>query len=317
MYGATVEVVESLGGHERGRGRRARAGLRARPLPARPVLQPGQPRGPPHGRPARRSSRRWTARSTCSSPASGRAGRSPARARRSRPTTRRRASSPSSRSRAPCSPAARPGPHRIQGIGAGFVPSVLNREILDEIIPVPDEAAIETRAPGGIAARASSPGCRAAPRCGARCRSPRARSPSGKRIVCVLPDSGERYISAPFFAPAGLTGRRRLVRRGTIRGVLGLGTLAPRRRRAAPRRRARRTSAIPRRAASSSLEILTSWPGVHALLVPPRRARAARGRPAGRAALDRLRQPRADRHRDPSRRRRSATGSSSTTARAS
>ncbi len=38
----------------------------------------------------------------------------------------------------------RPGPHKIQGIGAGFVPAVLNREVLDEVIPVDDEAAIET-----------------------------------------------------------------------------------------------------------------------------------------------------------------------------
>ena len=48
MYGATVEVVESLGGMGEAVARRPRAGGRARPLPARPVLEPGEPRGPPH-----------------------------------------------------------------------------------------------------------------------------------------------------------------------------------------------------------------------------------------------------------------------------
>ena len=95
-----------------------------------------------------------------------------------------------------------PGPHRIQGIGAGFVPPVLNREMLDEIIPVPDEAAIET---ARLAARARA--CSAGMSCGAAlwaAMQVAARPESkGKRIVCVLPDSGERYISAPFFAPQG------------------------------------------------------------------------------------------------------------------
>ena len=95
-----------------------------------------------------------------------------------------------------------PGPHRIQGIGSGFVPSVLNREILDEIIPVPDEAAIET-----ARLAASREGVLAGLSCGAAlwgAMQVAARPESrGKRIACVLPDSGERYISAPFFAPQG------------------------------------------------------------------------------------------------------------------
>ena len=95
-----------------------------------------------------------------------------------------------------------PGPHRIQGIGAGFVPSVLNREILDEVIPVPDEAAIET-----ARLAASREGVLAGLSCGAAlwgAMQVAARPESkGARIVCVLPDSGERYISAPFFAPQG------------------------------------------------------------------------------------------------------------------
>jgi cysteine synthase A len=94
------------------------------------------------------------------------------------------------------------GPHRIQGIGAGFVPAVLDLEILDEILTCPDEAAIglahEAAAKEGILAGIS---------CGAAlwgalevAARPESR---GQRIVTVLPDSGERYISAPFFAPNG------------------------------------------------------------------------------------------------------------------
>jgi cysteine synthase len=93
-----------------------------------------------------------------------------------------------------------PGPHKIQGIGAGFVPEVLNREVLDEIIPVPDEAAIET---ARLAARREGVLCGLS--CGAAlwgalqvAARPELR---GKRIVAVLPDSGERYVSTPFFAP--------------------------------------------------------------------------------------------------------------------
>jgi cysteine synthase A len=93
-----------------------------------------------------------------------------------------------------------PGPHKIQGIGAGFVPDVLNRELLDEIIPVPDEAAIETarlaaRCEGVLCGLSCGAALWAALQVGAR---PEMR---GKRIVAVLPDSGERYVSTPFFAP--------------------------------------------------------------------------------------------------------------------
>ncbi len=92
-----------------------------------------------------------------------------------------------------------PGPHKIQGIGAGFVPPVLNRELLDEIIAVPDEAAIETarlaaRTEGVLAGISCGAAIWGALRLGAR------REYAGKRIVCVLPDSGERYVSANWFA---------------------------------------------------------------------------------------------------------------------
>jgi cysteine synthase A len=95
-----------------------------------------------------------------------------------------------------------PGPHRIQGIGAGFVPQVLNLEVVDEVLACPDEEAI-----GYAHLLAAREGILAGMSCGAAvwaalevARRPESR---GKRIVAVLPDSGERYISAPFFAPNG------------------------------------------------------------------------------------------------------------------
>ena len=94
----------------------------------------------------------------------------------------------------------RPGPHKIQGIGAGFIPSVLNREVLDEVIPVDDEDAIETarelaRREGVLAGISGGAAVWAAIEVARR---PEAR---GARIVTILPDSGERYVSTPFFAP--------------------------------------------------------------------------------------------------------------------
>ena len=95
-----------------------------------------------------------------------------------------------------------PGPHRIQGIGAGFVPSVLNRAVLDEVVTVSDEAAIAT-----ARRAAAGEGVMAGLSCGAALwgalEVARRAESRGKRIVVVLPDSGERYISAPFFAPPG------------------------------------------------------------------------------------------------------------------
>jgi cysteine synthase A len=92
-----------------------------------------------------------------------------------------------------------PGPHRIQGIGAGFVPAVLNRSLIDEVITVTDEQAIE------LARRAArEEGILAGISCGAALTGAlqlAARDEfSGKRIVVILPDSGERYMSTPFFA---------------------------------------------------------------------------------------------------------------------
>jgi cysteine synthase len=94
----------------------------------------------------------------------------------------------------------RPGVHKIQGIGAGFVPAVLNRELLDEVIAVEDEAAIETarllaRREGVLSGISGGAAVWAAIEVARR---PESR---GARIVVILPDSGERYVSTPFFAP--------------------------------------------------------------------------------------------------------------------
>jgi cysteine synthase len=92
------------------------------------------------------------------------------------------------------------GPHKIQGIGAGFVPPVLDRELLDEVIPVDDEDAIETarllaRREGVLAGISCGAALWAALQVAARGEA------RGARIGVVLPDSGERYVSTPFFAP--------------------------------------------------------------------------------------------------------------------
>ena len=93
-----------------------------------------------------------------------------------------------------------PGPHKIQGIGAGFIPAVLDTELLDEIIAVSDEDALLTarslaRREGILAGISCGAAVWAALEVASR---PESRD---KRIAVVLPDSGERYISTPYFAP--------------------------------------------------------------------------------------------------------------------
>ena len=93
----------------------------------------------------------------------------------------------------------RPGPHRIQGIGAGFVPEVLEMDLIDEVIPVSDDDALRTARKlastegilGGISAGAN---VHAALDLAARPEM------AGGRIVTVICDSGDRYMSLPFFA---------------------------------------------------------------------------------------------------------------------
>ncbi len=94
----------------------------------------------------------------------------------------------------------RPGPHKIQGIGAGFVPAVLNSQLLDEVIAVEDEDAIQTardlsRREGVLAGISAGAAVWGALKVAGR------EEFRGSRIVAILPDSGERYVSTPFFAP--------------------------------------------------------------------------------------------------------------------
>jgi cysteine synthase A len=93
-----------------------------------------------------------------------------------------------------------PGPHKIQGIGAGFVPEVLDRSLLDEVIAIGDEEALETarlaaRREGVLAGISAGANIAAALQVAARPEL------AGKRVVTVVCDSGERYMSLPFFAP--------------------------------------------------------------------------------------------------------------------
>ena len=91
------------------------------------------------------------------------------------------------------------GPHKIQGIGAGFVPDVLNTKVYDEIIPVENEAAFETgrligRKEGVLVGISSGAATFAAIEIAKRPEN------EGKTIVVLLPDAGDRYLSTPLFA---------------------------------------------------------------------------------------------------------------------
>lgn len=91
------------------------------------------------------------------------------------------------------------GAHKIQGIGAGFVPSVLNTEIYDEIITIENEDAFTegrefARTEGVIVGISSGAALKAATILAKRSEN------KGKRIVVLLPDSGDRYLSTPMFS---------------------------------------------------------------------------------------------------------------------
>jgi cysteine synthase A len=93
-----------------------------------------------------------------------------------------------------------PGPHKIQGIGPGFVPAVLDRSVIDEVMTVDDEEALETarlaaRKEGILAGISAGANIRAALEVAARPEL------AGQRVVTIVCDSGERYVSLPFFAP--------------------------------------------------------------------------------------------------------------------
>jgi cysteine synthase A len=94
-----------------------------------------------------------------------------------------------------------PGPHKIQGIGPGFVPEVLDRSVIDEVIPDDDEDALDTARlmasrEGVLAGISAGAAVYAALEVAGR------EEMAGKRVVAIVPDSGERYMSLPFFPPA-------------------------------------------------------------------------------------------------------------------
>ena len=93
----------------------------------------------------------------------------------------------------------KPGPHGIQGIGAGFIPVILNQEIYDEIIPVENNDAYETgkeiaKTEGILVGISSAAAVWAAKEIANRPEY------EGKRIVVLLPDTGDRYLSPPLFS---------------------------------------------------------------------------------------------------------------------
>ena len=100
------------------------------------------------------------------------------------------------------------GPHRIQGIGAGFVPPVLDPDLIDEVMTISDDEAMDigrrlAREEGLLSGVSSGAAVAAALRLGKR------PSMAGRRIVVILASFGERYLSTPMFSAASVLPARR------------------------------------------------------------------------------------------------------------
>ncbi len=158
----------------------------------RPIRRSTAPRRP------RRSGTTPTARSTCSSPASAPAAPSRASARSSSSASPACASWLWSPKISPVLSGGAPGPHKIQGIGAGFVPAILDRDLIDEVVTVGNQTAFDTSRqlarsegiPGGISSGAAmAAALEVASRDGME----------GKTVVVIIPSFAERYISSALF----------------------------------------------------------------------------------------------------------------------
>ena len=178
-----------------------------RRAPSWPASSPTRPtRRSTAGPPPRRSGRTPTARSTSSSPASAPAAPSPASARCSRRASPACRSSPSSRRSPPILNGGAPGPHKIQGIGANFVPEILDTDVYDEVIDVNAETSVDVGPPRRQARRACSSASPPAPRSPPPSRSPSARRTPARLIVVDHPVVRRALpVHHPLRRPARLT----------------------------------------------------------------------------------------------------------------
>ena len=200
LYGARVEITESMGGMDEA------VRCRAASWPRRDdVFLPDQfsnPANPEVHRPPRPGdlARRSTATSTSFVAGVGTGGTITGVGevlKERNPEFRVVAVEPALRG--PVGPHARSAPH--PGHRRGLRAAGLDRELLDEIIAVSRRGRDRDRARAGAGGGHPGAAFRAGRRCGRRCRSPRGPRSRGKLIVTVLPDTGERYLSTPFFAP--------------------------------------------------------------------------------------------------------------------